>query len=124
MIVWVSECGQYYAVPYKRSDGSGDYDVYTVDGKQCWKGRRYIPKGFEDIDPRHLYPEFPHMISMWHFEEIVRGKRTFTLHFCDTDPTVKIIPFTGNTVLRSYKATFKKKRAIPKTIITNSNLML
>jgi hypothetical protein len=122
MWVWISTCGKYYAVP-REDKGNQDCDVYSVDGKQSWLSKRYVPKGFDDTDPRFLYPEFPHMVSSYSRLHPLRGgSHAFSLGFGDYDTNVKIIPWTGNTELKSYKADFEKRVNIKKRNILFTKL--
>lgn len=118
MWVWISEDSKYYAVPPERGCDH-ESDVYTIDGKQCWLAHRYEPKGFDDTDKRFLYPEFAHMTCGYSQIGGPPGYRdyAFRLSFGDYDKNIKIIPWTGNTCLKSYQANFKRRVNIKRSLL-------
>lgn len=100
--LWESDCGNYYARMYYPPSY---YDVLSIDGKNKWlwsRNKQHSP-----------YPEFPFMVSSYsftgHYKRNGRRVEAFTLGFSDHDINVEIKPFTGNTILVSYKSNFRKK---------------
>ena len=106
-MMYISNCGKYIAI--LQSNG---YDVIAVDGSCIWLQSRYNPEGFDDNDPRYLYPEFPHMVTFYKSvdRKKVKGKMIdiFELGFSDHDTSKKVKPYSGNTVTKSYSARFEK----------------
>lgn len=108
---FLSDCGKYLA--REVTPGSADFDVLTVDGSQCWLSRRYTPTGFEDRDSRIVYPEFAHQVMRGTFGEGERrGVSIFSLEFADLDTSKKVVPFTGNCIVKKYRATFSRRLKI------------
>jgi hypothetical protein len=87
--LWTSECGKYLAYRRPNSQGGIEYDVIEIGTNEVWFGRRYIPTGFDDDDPRFRYPEFSRMVVGW--SNAGRTTRTgqyiraFGLSFCEQD---------------------------------------
>jgi hypothetical protein len=90
--LWTSECGKYLAYRRPNSDGGIEYDVIEIGTNEVWFGRRYIPTGFDDDDPRYLYPEFARMVYAWsnagHTTRTGRYIRAFALSFSEYNRTV------------------------------------
>jgi hypothetical protein len=111
---FVSECGRYVAVPF--GEDCADYDVIETATGRVWLSRRYTPTGWSDTDRRYTHAEFPRMVTGWLNEGRQRGKRwisAFDLSFVDADMTIPIKAFTGNVVVKSYSAAFR--RAVPRS---------
>lgn len=106
---FISDCGKYIAIRY---DQFCNFDVLAVDGSCVWLTPRYRPKTHTDDDPRFVFPEFAHMVGG--FSNNGRTTRSgryiedFELSFSDHDQTIKTDPFTGNTVIQSYSARFRR----------------
>ena len=108
---FVSDCGRYIA---RQQPNTVNFDVFTVDGSKCWLDCRYTPTGFEDTDPRIVYPEFAHQVVSYSLiDQSESGKRwIFSLDFADLDQTKKIDPFMGNCVIKKYSARFSRRLKI------------
>jgi len=117
MWVWISTDNKYYAVP-RKDIPTYECDICSIDGKQWWFSKRYVAKGFNDTDKRYLYPEFSHMIGGYsRLRQLKNGHHAFKISFGDYNTELKIIPWTGNTELKSYEAEFKKRVNIKKDIL-------
>ena len=87
MTAYISDCGQYLA---RTRPGFAFPDVFDRNGN-VWRGGRYTATGWDDCDPRYVYPEFPRMVTAW----ANRGRRKrsgewvvgFALTFGDYDQT-------------------------------------
>jgi hypothetical protein len=121
--VWVSDCGQYYALaaPYRPPA----YDVLEVHGPGVWLSRRYEPQGWQDTDRRYTHAEFPHMTLDWRLRGGWNRTRTrfddaFAQVFCDLRQDLQCLPFgarrddlpAGAHLLARYTATFTKQRRV------------
>ena len=108
--MYLSECGKYIAI--QSPTESIGYDIIAVDGSCIWLDSRYRVKGWDDTDPRHIYPEYKHMVCGFrnHGYENRAGRliTDFTLWFCDHDIFKKNVPYTGNTVKKEYSARFNR----------------
>jgi hypothetical protein len=88
--VWISDCKQ-YVCRTRPSELLEMPDVFDRAGN-VWRGGRYKPTGWEDTDPRFVYPEFPRMVTFW--GNLGRRKRSgewvpaFRLGFCEFDQTL------------------------------------
>jgi len=93
--IWVSACGQYYA----RQSWHPDTEVFTQDGR-VWRSG----EASENYTP----PRAVGGINRSYFtrKEIYKG--CFKPTLCELDPSVKIIPCTGNAVISSQEVTFRK----------------
>jgi hypothetical protein len=111
--LWISDCGDYYAQDARSTHGDWRYDVVTIDGSTRYFNQRYDPSGWEDTDPRYLYPEFPRMVNSWsnkgHYLRNGRFVLAFKLGFGEYNTNTKIKPLTGNTQLSSYTAEFHNR---------------
>jgi len=85
--VWVSDCGEYYA----RRNENDVYEVFSEEA--CWPWPDYKS---EYASPR----------TTTAFSSMIKG---FKLSFSDNDAEIKIIPGTGNTILKRYSAVFSKR---------------
>jgi hypothetical protein len=116
--LWVSDCGHFYA--YRRGGDKMypwtglDYDVIDMRRSIVWLSRRYEPTGWDDKDPRYVYPEFSRSIGVWSN----RGRRTragkwipaFELAWSVVDRTVKTFDFDKRSYSEdSGRATFRRK---------------
>ena len=115
--IWISDCGNYYALPVDAKEASAPaYDVLAIHGPSIWLYRRYRPTGFADSDHRYTHAEFPHMIAAWANKG--RGLRSgrwtcaFAIGFVDTRQDIPIKPLTGNVIVADYEATFTRTRAV------------
>jgi hypothetical protein len=123
--VWVSDCGQYYALaaPYRPPA----YDVLEVHGPGVWLSRRYEPQGWQDTDLRYTHAEFPQMTLDWSLRGGWNRTRTkfdeaFTQVFCDLRQDLQWLPLgarrddlpTDAHLLKRYTATFTKQRRVSK----------
>jgi len=61
MTVYISDCKQYIA---RTRQGFGFPDVFDRNGN-VWRGGRYRATGWNDTDPRFVYPEFHRMVVAW-----------------------------------------------------------
>ena len=61
MTVYISDCKQYLA---RTRQGFEFPDVFGRNGS-VWRGSRYRATGWDDTDPRFVYPEFRHMVVAW-----------------------------------------------------------
>jgi hypothetical protein len=115
--LWVSECGNYYA--YRRGGEKSypwtglDYDVIDMRRNLVWLGHRYEPTGWEDNDPRYVYPEFSRSVGVWSN----RGRRTkagrwiraFELAWSVVDRTIKRFDFDKRIYSDDHgRATFRR----------------
>jgi len=110
-MIFLSNCGEYIAIRVYGLEAHC-FDVIAINGSKMWLYPRYKPTGWDDEDHRYVYPEFPHMVggfSNYGYENKVgRWVNDFELSFSDHDVTIKIDRFKGNTVIKEYKARFKK----------------
>jgi len=93
--LWVSDCGNYYA--RQANESCSDMEVLTLDGETVWRS----------TPPPYEYA-LPHSTTGWSNRSHVR-EGACEVSFADCDPTIKIEPFKGNTILRNYKAVFSKR---------------
>lgn len=111
-IMYLSNCGQYIAISHGNHFGL-NYDIIAVDGSCIWLSGRYEPTGFDDTDPRYIFPEFPHMVIGYHNygweNRAGRWISDFKLSFADIDTTKRVVPGDGNAILKRYSARFKKQ---------------
>jgi hypothetical protein len=121
--VWVSDCGQYYALaaPSRRPA----YDVLEVHGPGVWLSQRYEPQGWQDTDRRYTHAEFPHMTLGWSLRGGWNRTRTrfdeaFEQAFGDLRQDLQCRPLSarradlpaGAHVLTVSTATFTKQRRV------------
>lgn len=108
---WISDCKRYLAQGLERGHSS-DLDIVDLE-----TGKRYIHQ-----HDRSDYALTDRMITAWswagrYLRRSNRQTDDFDVSFADVDPTVKIIPFSGNIILKSFDAQFRKKlssRYMPK----------
>ena len=99
---WISECKRYIAQGLERGHSS-KLDIINLE-----TGKRYIWQ-----DNRGDYAFTDAMITSWSWEgRYLRNNRQtpdFGVGFADVDTTIKIVPFSGNIILKKYEAQFRKK---------------
>ena len=99
--LWVSDCGRYFA----QNVGSiSEYDVLDRQTRKRWQWPRYTPTGWDDKDRRYTHPECVAMVGSWSLET-----NGFALGFSDHDTSKRIEPLSGNTILKSYHASFRRR---------------
>ena len=99
---WVSECKRYIAQGLERGHSS-KLDIVNLE-----TGKRYIwQHGRSDYAPADG------MVLSWSWEgrHLRSGRQTeeFDVGFADVDTAVKIMPLSGNIILKKYDAQFRKK---------------
>ena len=93
--VFRSECGVYLC----RFLGSCNFEAWTADGETHWAN---------DDRPEREYT-LPLVVGGYSAEMIGQKKNSFTLYLLRCDPTIKIIPFRGNTVIESLHIVFRRR---------------
>ena len=96
---FVSDCGQYIARP----TGNCCFDIMTIDGSKIWLESRREENGH--------FPEFPNMFTGY---SLIKANEShsiwiFELSFADLDISKRIDPYRGNCIIKSYKATFRRR---------------
>ncbi len=99
---WISECKRYLAHGFERGHSS-EYDIVDLE-----TGKRYTHQR-----DRGDYALTDGMVMSWSWRgrHLRNGRQTeeFDVSFADVDTAIKIVPFSGNIILKNYEAQFRKK---------------
>lgn len=108
---WISDCGNFVAIYWGL--GLMECDVIHRDGR-IWRGGRYRANGWNDGDPRFVYPAFSKMVTAWgnrgHQRRDGQWVTAFALSFADYDQGVRWREKSGSA---SNRMTAEFHRTVP-----------
>jgi hypothetical protein len=98
-----SECGLYIC---RYIGHGGSYEAWTVDGRIHWRHDNRIQTW---VDQEKYNHPMAYSVGGYSAEKLgqKRGSFTLTLLHCDTEKVV--IPYRGNTVIKSLRIVFRRK---------------